>query len=232
MQRMADKVAYWFVLAVLATAVLTFFGWGLFGPEPSWTFAVLNAVSVLIIACPCALGLATPMSIMVATGRAAQVGVLFRDAQAIEQLRLIDTLIVDKTGTLTEERPAFRDTLSNAGFDADQILCLAGSLEQGSEHPLAEAIVAEAQRRGLNLVAAQDFDSLTGQGVRGRVSDQDVVLGNQSLMASVGADVAPLQSSAERLRKEGASVMFLRSMVGWPAPLRWLIPSKPRPCLP
>lgn len=209
MQRMADKVAYWFVLAVLATAVLTFFGWGLFGPEPSWTFAVLNAVSVLIIACPCALGLATPMSIMVATGRAAQVGVLFRDAQAIEQLRLIDTLIVDKTGTLTEGRPAFRDTLSNAGFDADQILCLAGSLEQGSEHPLAEAIVAEAQRRGLNLVAAQDFDSLTGQGVRGRVSDQDVVLGNQSLMASVGADVAPLQSSAERLRKEGASVMFL-----------------------
>lgn len=209
MQRMADKVAYWFVLAVLATAVLTFFGWGLFGPEPSWTFAVLNAVSVLIIACPCALGLATPMSIMVATGRAAQVGVLFRDAQAIEQLRLIDTLIVDKTGTLTEGRPAFRDTLSYAGFDADQILRLAGSLEQGSEHPLAEAIVAEAQRRGLNLVAAQDFDSLTGQGVRGRVSDQDVVLGNQSLMASVGADVAPLQSSAERLRKEGASVMFL-----------------------
>ena len=209
MQRMADKVAYWFVLAVLATAVLTFFGWGLFGPEPSWTFAVLNAVSVLIIACPCALGLATPMSIMVATGRAAQVGVLFRDAQAIEQLRLIDTLIVDKTGTLTEGRPAFRDTLSYAGFDADQILRLAGSLEQGSEHPLAEAIVAEAQRRGLNLVAAQDFDSLTGQGVRGRVSDQDVVLGNQSLMASIGADVAPLQSSAERLRKEGASVMFL-----------------------
>lgn len=135
MQRMADKVAYWFVLAVLATAVLTFFGWGLFGPEPSWTFAVLNAVSVLIIACPCALGLATPMSIMVATGRAAQVGVLFRDAQAIEQLRLIDTLIVDKTGTLTEGRPAFRDTLSYAGFDADQILRLAGSLEQGSEHP-------------------------------------------------------------------------------------------------
>lgn len=209
MQRMADKVAYWFVLAVLATAVLTFFGWGLFGPEPSWTFAVLNAVSVLIIACPCALGLATPMSIMVATGRAAQVGVLFRDAQAIEQLRLIDTLIVDKTGTLTEGRPAFRDTLSYAGFDADQILRLAGSLEQGSEHPLAEAIVAEAQRRGLNLVAAQDFDSLTGQGVRGRVADQDVVLGNQSLMASIGADVAPLQSSAERLRKEGASVMFL-----------------------
>ena len=209
MQRMADKVAYWFVLAVLATAVLTFFGWGLFGPEPSWTFAVLNAVSVLIIACPCALGLATPMSIMVATGRAAQVGVLFRDAQAIEQLRLIDTLIVDKTGTLTEGRPAFRDTLSYAGFDADQILRLAGSLEQGSEHPLAEAIVTEAQRRSLSLTAAQDFDSLTGQGVRGRVADQDVVLGNQSLMASIGADVAPLQSSAERLRKEGASVMFL-----------------------
>jgi Cu+-exporting ATPase len=209
MQRMADQVAYWFVLAVLATAVLTFFGWGLLGPEPSWTYAVLNAVSVLIIACPCALGLATPMSIMVATGRAAQVGVLFRDAQAIEQLRLIDTLIVDKTGTLTEGRPAFRDTLSHAGFNADEILRLAGSLEQGSEHPLAEAIVAEAKRRGLSLPAAEDFDSLTGQGVRGRVADHVVVLGNQSLMASVGADTAPLHNSAERLRNEGASVMFL-----------------------
>ncbi len=209
MQRMADKVAYWFVLIVLATAVLTFLGWGLLGPEPSWTYAVLNAVSVLIIACPCALGLATPMSIMVATGRAAQVGVLFRDAQAIEQLRLIDTLIVDKTGTLTEGRPAFRDTLSQGEFNADQILRLAGSLEQGSEHPLAEAIVAEAQRRGLSLPTAQDFESLTGQGVRGRVEAQDVVLGNQSLMASVGADVTPLQGSADRLRKEGASVMFL-----------------------
>ena len=209
MQRMADQVAYWFVLAVLATAVLTFFGWGLLGPEPSWTYAVLNAVSVLIIACPCALGLATPMSIMVATGRAAQVGVLFRDAQAIEQLRLIDTLIVDKTGTLTEGRPAFRDTLSHAGFNADEILRLAGSLEQGSEHPLAEAIVAEAKRRGLSLPAAADFDSLTGQGVRGRVAEHVVVLGNQSLMASVGADTAPLHNSVERLRNEGASVMFL-----------------------
>lgn len=209
MQRMADKVAFWFVLAVLSVAVLTFLGWGLFGPEPSWTYAVLNAVSVLIIACPCALGLATPMSIMVATGRAAQAGVLFRDAQAIEQLRTIDTLIVDKTGTLTEGRPAFRDTVTADGFDPQELLRLAGSLEQGSEHPLAEAILAEAHRRGLLLTAASDFDSVTGQGVRGRIDGREVALGNQELMAAVGADVAPVSRSAERLRKDGASVMYL-----------------------
>ncbi len=209
MQRMADGVAYWFVLAVLGIAVLTFLGWGLFGPEPSWTYAVLNAVSVLIIACPCALGLATPMSIMVATGRAAQVGVLFRDAQAIEQLCIIDTLIVDKTGTLTEGRPAFRDTVSADGFDPDELLRLAGSLEQGSEHPLAEAIIAETRQRGLALTAAIDFDSVTGQGVRGRIDGHDVALGNQVLMAAVGADIAPVLDHAERLRKEGASVMYL-----------------------
>ena len=209
MQRMADGVAYWFVLAVLGIAVLTFLGWGLFGPEPSWTYAVLNAVSVLIIACPCALGLATPMSIMVATGRAAQVGVLFRDAQAIEQLCIIDTLIVDKTGTLTEGRPAFRNTVAADGFDPDELLRLAGSLEQGSEHPLAEAIIAETRQRGLALTAAIDFDSVTGQGVRGRIDGHDVALGNQVLMAAVGADIAPVLDHAERLRKEGASVMYL-----------------------
>ena len=209
MQRMADGVAYWFVLAVLGIAVLTFLGWGLFGPEPSWTYAVLNAVSVLIIACPCALGLATPMSIMVATGRAAQVGVLFRDAQAIEQLCTIDTLIVDKTGTLTEGHPSFRDTVSANGFDTDELLRLAGSLEQGSEHPLAEAILAETRQRGLALTAAVDFDSVTGQGVRGRIEGRDVALGNQMLMVAVGADIAPVLDSAERLRKEGASVMYL-----------------------
>nr|AFR74969.1 CopF [uncultured Xanthomonadaceae bacterium] len=209
MQRMADKVAYWFVLAVLAVAVLTFFAWGLFGPQPSWTYAVLNAVSVLIIACPCALGLATPMSIMVATGRAAQAGVLFRDAEAIEQLRRIDTLIVDKTGTLTEGRPAFRDTIVAEGFNADQLLRLAASLEQGSEHPLAEAILAEAKRRGLALETAEDFDSVTGMGVRGRVGGQVLALGNKALMAEVGADIAPVSGSAERLRQQGASVMFL-----------------------
>ena len=209
MQRMADKVAFWFVLAVLSAAVLTFFGWGLFGPEPSWTYAVLNAVSVLIIACPCALGLATPMSIMVATGRAAQAGVLFRDAEAIEQLRKIDTLIVDKTGTLTEGRPAFRDVIVADGFTSDQVLQLAASLEQGSEHPLAEAILAEARTRGLALDRADEFDSVTGMGVRGRVREQALALGNKALMGEVGAEITTVLDRAEQLRKQGASVMFL-----------------------
>ncbi len=209
MQRMADKVAFWFVLAVLSAAMLTFLGWGLLGPEPSWTYAVLNAVSVLIIACPCALGLATPMSIMVATGRAAQVGVLFRDAEAIEQLRKIDTLIVDKTGTLTEGRPTFREVILANGFTADQVLQWAASLEQGSEHPLAEAILAEAKQRKLSLVAADSFDSVTGQGVIGKVGGHALALGNQALMATVGADIAPAADAAERLRMQGASVMFL-----------------------
>jgi P-type Cu+ transporter len=209
MQRMADKVAFWFVLAVLAAAVLTLFAWGLFGPEPSWTYAVLNAVSVLIIACPCALGLATPMSIMVATGRAAHAGVLFRDAEAIEQLRKIDTLIVDKTGTLTEGRPAFRDAIPANDFTADQLLQLAASLEQGSEHPLAAAILAEAKQRALVLERADDFDSVTGHGVRGRVGGQTLALGNQALMAEVGVDITPVTGASERLRRQGASVMFL-----------------------
>ena len=209
MQRMADKVAFWFVLAVLSVAVLTFFVWGLFGPEPSWTFAVLNAISVLIIACPCALGLATPMSIMVATGRAAQAGVLFRDAEAIEQLRKINTLVVDKTGTLTEGRPAFRNVLAVEAFTADEVLRLAASLEQGSEHPLAEAILLEAKRRNLPLGRAEDFNSITGMGVRGRVGGRTVALGNQALMAEVGADTDPLLNSTQDLRKQGASVMFL-----------------------
>ncbi len=209
MQRMADKVAFWFVLAVLAAAVVTFFAWGLFGPEPSWTYAVLNAVSVLIIACPCALGLATPMSIMVATGRAAHAGVLFRDAEAIENLRRIDTLIVDKTGTLTEGRPAFREVIVANGFAADEVLRLAASLEQGSEHPLAEAILAEAKRRGLPLARADGFDSLTGRGVRGHVGGKLLALGSQTLMRDIGADVASIGPSPEIHRSQGASVMYL-----------------------
>ena len=209
MQRMADKVAYWFVLAVLGIAVLTFFGWGLFGPQPSWTYAVLNAVSVLIIACPCALGLATPMSIMVATGRAAHAGVLFRDAEAIEHMRRVDTLIVDKTGTLTEGRPAFREAIVAGGFSDDQVLQLAASLEQGSEHPLAAAILAEAQQRKLALTPVQEFDSVTGRGVRGRIEGHDVLLGNAALMAAAGHDVAALADSTDRLRKQGATVVFL-----------------------
>ncbi|HTL14809.1 MAG TPA: heavy metal translocating P-type ATPase [Thermomonas sp.] len=209
MQRMADRVAFWFVLGVLAAAVATFLAWGLLGPEPSWTYAVLNAVSVLIIACPCALGLATPMSIMVATGRAAQAGVLFRDAEAIEHFRRIDTLVVDKTGTLTEGKPAFREVVAHGGFGEDEVLRLAASLDQGSEHPLADAIVAEARRRGLALESAEGFESATGTGVRGTVGGRRLAIGNTALMREEGVDTAPLQARTEALRGQGASVMHL-----------------------
>ncbi|MEN4950370.1 heavy metal translocating P-type ATPase [Stenotrophomonas sp. TWI819] len=209
MQRMADTVAYWFVLAVLSVAVLTFFGWGLFGPEPSWTHAVLSAVAVLIIACPCALGLATPMTIMVATGRAAQHGVLFRDAEAIEALRQIDTLVVDKTGTLTEGRPAFRAVQPVAPFSADEVLRWAASLDQGSEHPLAAAIVAEARARGVTLTSVDEFDSLTGMGVQGVVEGKAVLLGNTALMDEHGIALDALRDAAEQLREAAASVMYL-----------------------
>lgn len=209
MQRMADTVAYWFVLAVLSVAVLTFLGWGLFGPAPSWTHAVLSAVAVLIIACPCALGLATPMTIMVATGRAAQHGVLFRDAEAIEALRQIDTLVVDKTGTLTEGKPAFRDVQAVTPFAADQILQWAASLDQGSEHPLAAAIVAEAHARGMPLASVDDFDSLTGMGVQGAVDGRQLLLGNTALMDEHGIALDTLRERAEHLRSTAASVMYL-----------------------
>jgi len=209
MQRMADAVSFWFVLAVLAIAVLTFFAWGLFGPEPSWVFAVLSAVSVLIIACPCALGLATPMSIMVATGRGASSGVLFRDAEAIETLRRIDTLILDKTGTLTLGRPTFDRIVAADGFTEDEVLRLAASLDQGSEHPLAAAIVGEARSRNLPLAKADEFNSDTGIGVHGRVDSKAVALGNTVLMKNRGVDVSVLQLQAEERRSVGASVMFL-----------------------
>jgi Cu+-exporting ATPase len=209
MQRMADVVSYWFVLAVLAVSVATFLAWGWFGPAPSWVYAVLNAVAVLIIACPCALGLATPMSIMVATGRAASAGILFRDAAAIETLRRIDTLIVDKTGTLTVGKPAFDRVVAAPGFGEDEVLRLAASLDQGSEHPLADAIVAEARRRGLALASAEQFESATGIGVTGRVDGHGLSLGNRVLMQSRQVEIAPLQAQAEQRRAEGASVMFL-----------------------
>ena len=209
MQRMADRVSYWFVLAVLAVAVTTFFVWGLFGPSPSWVYAIVNAVSVLIIACPCALGLATPMSIMVATGRAAQEGVLFKDAAAIEQLAKVDTLVVDKTGTLTEGRPAFRSVLPAAETDEDALLRDAASLEQGSEHPLAIAILAEAAKRGLALSKVERFESVTGQGIRGQLRGRSLALGNEALMRATGADISPVGEQVEALRREGASVMYL-----------------------
>ena len=209
MQRMADVVSYWFVLAVLVIAALTFLAWGLAGPEPAWVYAVLNSVAVLIIACPCALGLATPMSIMVATGRAAGAGVLFRDAEAIENLRKVDTLIVDKTGTLTEGRPAFRTAAAVDDWGVDEVLRLAASLDQGSEHPLAAAIVREARERGLALSKAESFESASGIGVRGRVDGKSVALGNHALMTEEAVDVGALRRGAESLRAEGASVMFL-----------------------
>ncbi|MBX3703097.1 MAG: copper-translocating P-type ATPase [Steroidobacteraceae bacterium] len=209
MQRLADRVSYWFVLAVLAIAVATFLVWGLLGPDPSWTYAVLNSVSVLIIACPCALGLATPMSVMVATGRAALSGILFRDAEAIEKLRAVDTLIVDKTGTLTEGRPAFRAALPVAGVTESELLRLAASLDAGSEHPLAQAIVAEARKRGLALSKAESFESGTGLGVRGRVDGKALALGSAALMRDLGIGIDAAGDAAERLRGEGASVMFL-----------------------
>jgi Cu+-exporting ATPase len=209
MQRLADRVSYWFVLAVLAISAGTFVAWGLFGPDPSWTYAVLNAVAVLIIACPCALGLATPMSVMVAMGRAAQSGILFRDAEAIEKLRAVDTLIVDKTGTLTEGRPAFRAAIAAPGTGEQELLRLAASLDAGSEHPLAQAIVAEARKRGLPLSKSESFESGTGLGVRGRVDGGSLALGSAALMRNLGIDMEALARDAARLRGEGASVMFL-----------------------
>ena len=209
MQRLADRVSFWFVLAVIVIAVVTFLAWGFFGPEPAWTFAVVNAVAVLIVACPCALGLATPMSVMVATGRAAREGVLFRDAEAMERLRGIDTLVVDKTGTLTQGKPAFREVQVAPGREATQVLRLAASLEQGSEHPLAEAIVGEARARNLELAPAAEFESVTGHGVRGRVAGQAVALGNAELMRDVGADIGGFQEESDRLRRDGATVMYV-----------------------
>ena len=212
MQRMADAVAGYFVYGVVAAALLTFFGWGLFGPssnDSSWVYGLINAVAVLIIACPCALGLATPMSIMVATGRGATHGVLFRDAAAIENLRKVDTLIVDKTGTLTEGKPRFDKAIGVDGRDADEVLRLAASLDQGSEHPLAAAIVMAAREKQLVLDKPEQFDSASGIGVRGMVAGKALSLGNAALMEQLGVDVAPMAPQAEALRAEGASVMHL-----------------------
>jgi Cu+-exporting ATPase len=209
MQRLADVVARWFVLAVIGGAILTFFAWGLFGPEPSWVYGLINALAVLIIACPCALGLATPMSIMVATGRAATQGILFRDAAAIEALRTVDTLVVDKTGTLTEGKPVFERAVAATGFTEDEVLRLAASLDQGSEHPLAHAIVAAARARGLALTKPEKFESSSGIGVRGVVDGKHLAVGNTTLMDEEQVDSQSLRDAAERLRNEGASAMFV-----------------------
>ena len=209
MQRMADHVAGYFVVTVIGVAFLTFFAWGLFGPQPSWVYGLINAVAVLIIACPCALGLATPMSIMVATGKAATQGILFRDAAAIENFRKVDTLIVDKTGTLTEGRPAFDQVVATTGYADDEVLRLAASIDQGSEHPLAAAIVRAANERGLKLDKPEGFESSTGIGVRGTLAGKAVAFGNTALMQEAGVPFDAMASQAETLRAQGASVMYL-----------------------
>ncbi len=208
-QKLADVVAGYFVPAVVLSAVLTFVVWALVGPPPAMAYALINAVAVLIIACPCALGLATPMSIMTATGKGASVGVLFKDAEAIEVLRTIDTLVVDKTGTLTEGRPELVSVEPEPGFDEASILKLAASLERGSEHPLAEAIVRGATSRGLELAKAGGFDSVTGKGVTGTVDGRRVALGNLELMHALGVDAARLAERANVNRAKGWTVMLL-----------------------
>jgi Cu+-exporting ATPase len=208
-QRLADVVAAWFVPAVVLVAAITFVAWNAVGPEPRLAFAVLNAVAVLIIACPCALGLATPMSIMVATGRGARAGVLFRDAAAIEVLRDVDTLVVDKTGTLTEGRPRLERVEPRGGTTEAELLRLAASLERVSEHPLAAAIVAGAEERGVALGEVSGFRSITGQGVAGRVDGKNVVLGNAAMLRDSGVDASDLAAPAEAARAGGRTVMFV-----------------------
>jgi Cu+-exporting ATPase len=209
LQRLADQVAAWFVPSVIVIAMLTFVAWWFVGPEPRLAYALVNAVAVLIIACPCALGLATPISIMVASGRGAQLGVLFRDAQAIENLRNVDTLVLDKTGTITVGRPTFDKTISVNGFSEQQILSWAAGLDRTSEHPLARAVVAGAEGQGIKPAAVTDFASVTGQGVRGRSEGHILALGNTALMKASGVAVDQISEAVDRLRREGRTVIFL-----------------------
>ncbi len=207
-QKLADIVAGWFVPAVVIISVITFIVWGIWGPEPAMAYALINAVAVLIIACPCALGLATPMSIMVATGKGATAGVLFKDAEAIEVTRKVDVLVVDKTGTLTEGRPALT-AIRPTSMPEDELLRLAAALERGSEHPLAEAIVRGAEERGLELAEPEGFTSVTGKGVHGTVEGRSVALGNLAMMEALGHGVDDLVAIAEELRREAQTAMFV-----------------------
>ncbi len=217
-QRLADKVAGWFVPAVLMAAVLTFIVWAVFGPQPSLAYAVVSAVAVLIIACPCALGLATPMSIMVGVGRGANAGVLIKNAEALEIMEKVDTLVVDKTGTLTEGKPRLVAVMALTGFDEATLLRLAASIERGSEHPLAAAIVAGAVERKIGLSITSDFQSLTGRGIKGTVDGHGVALGNHKLLEELRVDPGELVAKAEPLRAEGQTVMFV-AVDGKPAGL-------------
>jgi Cu+-exporting ATPase len=208
-QRLADQVSGWFVPAVIVTAILAFAAWAIYGPEPRFAFGLVAAVTVLIIACPCALGLATPMSIMVGVGRGAQAGVLIKNAEALERMERVDTLVVDKTGTLTEGKPKVVAVVPAPGLDEAEVLRLAGSVERASEHPLARAIVEAAAERGISLTDAADFDSPTGKGVIGRVSERKIALGNARFLAELGTSVTALEGEAERLRQEGATAIYL-----------------------
>ena len=208
-QRLADLVASYFVPAVVAVAGLTFAIWALWGPEPRLAYALLNSVAVLIIACPCALGLATPMSIMVASGKGATAGVLFRNAEAIEILRQVDTLVVDKTGTLTEGKPKLATVAPSEGWGEDSVLRLAAGLERGSEHPLAAAILAGARERGVEPAPAEDFASIPGKGVTGRLEGRQVALGNQALLEDLAVDSKGLAGRSEALRAEGQTMVFV-----------------------
>ena len=208
-QKYADKVAGMFVPAVIVIAILSFISWAIWGPSPAMAYGLVSAVAVLIIACPCALGLATPMSIMTATGAGAQMGVLIKNAEALERFEKIDTLIVDKTGTLTEGKPKLVAVLPEDGHDEAEVLRLAASLERGSEHPLAEAIVRGAQERGVDLAKAEDFEAVTGKGVKGRVGGKEVALGNAALIKDMGLDSGALVDTANARRDEGETVMFI-----------------------
>jgi len=208
-QKLADAVSGYFVPVVIGVAIVTFAVWSLVGPEPRMAHALINAVAVLIIACPCALGLATPMSIMVAMGKGASAGVLFKDAEAVEVMRKVDTIVVDKTGTLTAGKPALVTVEAGAGFDAVRLLGAAASLERGSEHPLAEAIVAGAVERGVSIPQSESFQSITGQGVTGRVEGQEVALGNRKLLEGLRASAGVLVDCANELRAGGQTVMFV-----------------------
>lgn len=208
-QRVVDKVSAWFVPIVIAIAVIAFIAWTVLAAAQGFSYGLIAAVSVLIIACPCALGLATPMSIMVGVGRGAKSGVLIKNAEALEVMEKVDTLVVDKTGTLTEGRPALTGVVPAEGFSEEEVLNLAASLEQGSEHPLAEAIVRGAKSKKLTLIKAENFEAVTGKGVKGRIDGKDVSLGNSKLMDNLGLDSSGLKDKAEHYRAEGGTAMFV-----------------------
>jgi Cu+-exporting ATPase len=208
-QRMADQVSGWFVPAVIGIAVLAFGAWAVWGPEPRFSYALVAAVAVLIIACPCALGLATPMSIMVGVGRGAQSGVLIKNAEALERMERVDTLVIDKTGTLTEGKPAVTAIVTAPGFQELEVLRLAASIERASEHPLAAAIVRAAEARTIGLTAVTDFDSPSGKGALGKVESKRIALGNAKFLTELGVEFTRLAPRAEELRKKGATAIFM-----------------------